>query len=342
MKKELKYNIILAIVLIVMNLLWNNLSSNKDSYYQFRYPFFILTFTFNICFYGIYALNYLFFAPKLLAKKKLFLYVFSFVVMIFIFAGARFLLEEIIYFNLTGHHNYGFNDTLFNRYMFDSFYYTLRACLYSSIVYLLFQFIKNKDKIHQLEIENKQAQLLALKSQISPHFLFNTLNSFYSELFDTKPETANDILKLSELLRYVTYESTEDFMPLNKEITFIKDYLYFYKKRYETNFYVNFKIVGKVSNQQIPSLLLINFVENLCKHGIINDTNNPAEIRILIGKEDIQIKTSNKINSGDRYMDSGIGTVNIQKRLDVLFPNNYSLDITKTDTQYNSYLKIPL
>jgi len=342
MNKELKVNIILAIVLMVMDILWKMITpySEGDSYFQ--YPFYFLYLTFNICFFGIYILNYLTFAPKFLGTNRFFYYGISFVFMIFLFAGVRFVLEEIIYFNLTGHHNYGFHEGLFGRYMFDSFYYVLRACLYSSMVFLLFRFINNKDKIHRLEIENKQAQLVTLKSQMSPHFLFNTLNSFYSELYDTRPETAKDILKLSQLLRYVTYESEADFIPVNKEVTFIKDYLYFFKKRYETEFYVNLQIHGKLNNQEIPSLILIHFVENLCKHGVINDASNPAEIIITLGDDFLEIKTKNKINTSEKHTNSGIGSINIQKRLEVLFKDAYILESEENNMEYRSLLKIPV
>ncbi|MEE9363668.1 MAG: histidine kinase [Cellulophaga sp.] len=342
MSKELKYNIILVTILVVMDFLWKMMTLHKDADYQFEHPFYILNITFFICFYGIYTLNYLVFAPKYLGKNKFLWYGVAFVFMIFLFAGVRFVLEEVIFFKITGFHNYGFNDTLFSRYMFDSFYYVLRACLYSSIVFLLFRFIKNKDRIHQLEIENGQAQLTMLKSQLGPHFLFNTLNSFYSELYDTKPETAKDIMKLSQLLWYVTYESEADFMPLNKEITFIKDYLYFFKKRYETNFYVDFKIHGDVGTQQIPSLVLIHFVENLCKHGVINDPDNPAGISITLQDNSLTIKTRNAINMAEKYMDSGIGSINIQKRLNVLLKGEYELKSEENDGMYTSFLKISI
>lgn len=341
--KEFKYNFIIAIVLITMDLLWNEITQNKYSTYQFKFPYVFLEFTSNFCFYGIYAVNYLVFAPRFLVKKKLLLYGISFLGMILLFAGTRYLLEEIILFHFTGLHNYNLeNPRIVSVYLFDSFYYTLRFCLYSSIVYLLFRFNENKDKLHTLSLEHQKAQLTTLKSQISPHFLFNTLNNFYVELYDEKPETANDILKLSHLLRYVTYEAAQDFMPLEKELVFINDYLHFFKRRYEDNFHVELQIHGTIKDQKVPSLILIHFIENVCKHGIINDKNRIAKIKITIQNNQLEVITTNHINTSEKYMDSGIGTDNIEKRLKVLFKNNYTLEYQKNDAIFKTVLKLPI
>jgi LytS/YehU family sensor histidine kinase len=263
--------------------------------------------------------------------------------MILLFAACRYVLEEIIYFKFTGFHNYFIESPRFlYGYLFDSFYYTFRFCLYSGIVYLLFRHIENKDKLYQLNIKHEQAQLLALKSQISPHFLFNTLNNFYEELYDEKPKTAKDILKLSNLLRYVTYEASEDFMPLEKEVNFIKDYLYFFRRRYEANFYVDLTVKGKLENQEIPSLILIHLVENVCKHGIINDKNRAAKISINIKNNELEVSTENYINTSEKHMESGIGADNIKKRLDVIYKGNYTLEYKTNATIFKTYLKLPL
>jgi len=341
--KELKYNIFIITTLFLIDFVWDEIVQNKDAQYHLKDPYIILQFTSMVSMIGVYALNYIVFAPRFLAKKKYLHYFFSFLLMIFLFAVTRYLLEEIIFFHFTGLHNYNVEATHFLRgYLFDAFYYTFRFSLYSSIVYLLFRHIENKDKILALNIQHQEAKMMALKSQISPHFLFNTLNSFYSELFDEKPETAKDILKLSELLRYVTYEATQNYMPLQKELDFIQDYLYFYKKRYEDNYFVQLTIDGNVANQQIPSLILIHFVENVSKHGIINDKNNPAKIVIKVTDKFLEISTQNKMNASEKYESKGIGTQNIKKRLTVLFDGNFQLSNSTENNIFKAYLKMPL
>ena len=341
--KELKYNIIIITTLFLIDFVWDEIIQNKDAQYHLKSPYIILQFTSMLSMIVVYVLNYLVFTPWFLAKKKYLHYFFSFLLMILIFAVTRYTLEEIIFFHFTGLHNYNIEgkDLIIN-YLFDSFYYTFRFSLYSSVVYLLFRYIENKDKILALNTQHQEAKMMALKSQISPHFLFNTLNSFYSELFDEKPETAKDILKLSQLLRYVTYEATQNYMPLQKEIDFIQDYLYFYKKRYEDNYFVALTIDGKVANQQIPSLILIHFVENVSKHGIINDPNHPAKININITEDALEISTQNKINISEKYESKGIGTQNIKNRLTVLFNDKFQFNTSKENNIFKTYLKMPL
>jgi LytS/YehU family sensor histidine kinase len=209
-------------------------------------------------------------------------------------------------------------------------------------VFLVLQYNENKDKLFQLKLEHSKGELSFLKSQISPHFLFNTLNTFYSELIDKQPNTAKDIHRLSELLRYVTYESSQDYMPLQKELKFIEDYMYFYKIRYEDQLFVNFNISGEIGAKQVPSLILIHFVENLFKHGIVNDEANPAEISIIIEADSLSLQTKNKVILSDKYMDSGVGAENVARRLKAIFDDNYDVKYTTEYGQFQSYVKLPL
>ena len=338
--KELTYNIFVIITLVLIDFVWDIFISNKPIHISYA---FLLTITFSISFFSVYILNYYYFLPKLLGTKKYELFVLSIILMILAFAGIRFLLEEVLLLYFFNFHNYNLQqDDILFVYLTDSFIYAFKACLYSTIVYLLLKYDENKNKLHRLNEEHQRAQLAILKSQISPHFLFNTLNNFYVELYDDKPETANDILKLSQLLRYVTYETSDDFVLLEKEIQFIKDYLYFFKRRYEDNFHVSLSINGSTKNHKVPSLILIHFIENVCKHGIINNEKYPAKIGIIIKDDIIEVITENKINTSEKYMESGIGTANIQKRLDVIFKNNFILKYKENNTIFKTHLKFPL
>ena len=202
--------------------------------------------------------------------------------------------------------------------------------------------LKNKDKIHQLQLEHQKAELGALKMQLEPHFLFNTLNVFYTELVETQPETAKGIHKLSELLRHLTYEGQKDYIQLKKELKFINDYIFFYKKRFENNLYLDFNIDGEIDQQEVPSLVLIHFIENIFKHGITNDKNNPAKISIKIESNRLTLETKNKVSTVKNYSSKGIGRENLKKRLHLIFQDNYSFTHHETDNFYSSYFKIPL
>ena len=346
LSKELKYNIVFGLLLILIGQTWeysNDLIFNQGRSNWFQPGAIILFITYNIAYFSVYVLNYLVFAPRFLKQNKIIQYLLSFVIMVLCFAAIRFFLEEILILELFDFHNYNLNrPNIVAIYLTDSTLYATRPCLFSSLMFLFFRFTQNKSRIHQLELKHQEAQMSMLRSQISPHFLFNTLNGFYSDLYDKQPETAGDILKLSNLLRYVTYDAKDNYMPLEKEIAFIEDYLYFYKRRYEDELYVDLSIKGHIGNQKVPSLMLIHFVENLCKHGIINDSEKPAIININVTNNSLEIVTKNEINPSENYMDKGIGTTNIEKRLVLFFDKNFTLNTEQKDDTYHTYLKIPL
>lgn len=348
MNKELKYNLIIGTLLVLIGETWNLsvdmlFDSSGKRWENINAGGILFFLTFNIAYFSVYVLNYRVFAPRFLRLDKIPQFFLAFIAMVLCFASVRFFLEEVLTEYYFGVHNYYLErPNIVAIYLTDSAGYTMRPILFSSMVYLFFRHREKTELLHELKVQHQEAQMSMLQSQIGPHFLFNTLNGFYSDLYDKNPEAANGILKLSQLLRYVTYEVKEDFMPLEKELKFLEDYLYFYKKRYENHFYVDLQINGEVGKQRIPSLILIHFVENVCKHGVIDDAKRPAKIQINIHKSYLEITTENNINSSEKYMDKGIGTENIKSRLDVLFKDDYELLYQSEDPVFKTYLKMPL
>ena len=342
-KKHWKYHVILGVALILLEWLEDyTINGMKGLMTNFSGEYQGLLITFYLCSVAIYFLNFFVIAPKLLSKKRLIPFIIAVFGMILLFAGLRYLTQEVILFEITGEHNYYNNSRRLIYYVFDNSYYAIKPILYSTIVFLVLRYNENKDKIFQLQLERNKSEISFLKSQISPHFLFNTLNTFYSELIDKQPNTAKDIHRLSELLRYVTYESTQDFMSLRQELKFIEDYMYFYKIRFEDQLFVDFKVDGEIGVKQVPSLVLIHFVENVFKHGIVNDEANPAAISISIKATYLELKTKNKIVSSDKYMDAGVGADNVQKRLKAIFKDQFEVNYTNENGQFEAYLKLPL
>ncbi|MFY0604807.1 MAG: histidine kinase [Flavobacteriaceae bacterium] len=277
-----------------------------------------------------------------MARKSLVFFIIGQISLFFIFAGIRYFLEEIVVYSIGGYHNYHESRRVFWYYVFDNSYYSLQIILFSTFIYLLLQYQKNNNKIHELQLEHQKAEMGALKMQLEPHFLFNTLNVFYTELIETQPETAKGIHKLSDLLRHLTYDAQKDYIPLKKELQFINDYIFFYKKRFENNLYLNFNVKGDVDDQEIPSLILIHFVENIFKHGITNDKNNPVKITIEVANNTLILETQNKVSSVKNYSSNGIGRKNLQKRLHLIYKDKYDFTHKQADNFYISYLKIPL
>lgn len=342
LKNTFKYHLLLAIIIVGMHIFdeYNKMGA-KVFYNELALGISYLT-TFNIAFFGTYIFNYKIVCPTTLAKKKIPQFIMGLISLFFVFAGIRYFMEEVVMYTITGFHNYSDRTRKFWYYIFDNAYYALKAGLFSSFMYFLFSYLRSTSKIHQLQLVHQKAKLDVLKTQLEPHFLFNTLNVFYSELAETQPKTAKSIHKLSELLRYLTYDAKTDFMPLQKEIKFIKDYIYFYEKRFENNMFLNLTIIGEVEQQKIPTLVLIHFVENIFKHGIINDKNNPARITIKIQEHFLELETFNKIANVKNYSSKGIGKENLYKRLKILFENNFTFTTKEENNSYVTYLKISL
>ncbi len=342
-KHRWRYHIILSTLIIIMDLYGDYIYKNKSSWAEyFDYPIYLFGITMYIAFFSIYVLNYKVLCPLTLSRKHIVKFSIGIIALAFLFAGIRYLLEEVMLYAITGRHNYAERTRHFGYYVFDNSYYASKSLLFSTAMYLFFRFIDNKDTLHQLKIENKKSELQLLKSQLSPHFLFNTLNSFYSELIESQPKTAADIHRLSDLLRFVTYEAQYDNIRLDKDLKFIEDYIYFFQKRYEDNLSVNYEVNGVVSDQEVPAMLLIHFVENVFKHGIVNDISSPATITISVLPEALEINTKNKVTTSEHYAASGIGYTSIQKRLRALFKNNFTLHKTEEKPYFQAYLKIPL
>lgn len=195
----------------------------------------------------------------------------------------------------------------------------------------------------ELEKENIKNELAFLRNQISPHFLMNTLNNIHSLVnFDTK-EAQSSIAKLSVLMRHLLYESDATPTTLVKEINFIKSYIELMKLRFSDEIDVQFNLPEHLPDITIPSLLFTNILENAFKHGISYDEKSFVHINLIIHKNELQFNISNSFHQKKKTTEqSGIGIENTEKRLKLLFKNNYTFTHTEQNKIYNSIIKIPI
>lgn len=342
-KKKWKYHVGLWFAVIVIGLITD---FGTGGWSAISYTFSLEGLRIDGVFYTssviIYWANFKYICPRYLSKRRSLFFLISFFALLLLFATVRYTLDEILFKFLLGTNNYRDGYRAFDYYFFDNIHYAVRSILYSSVMFLVFRFIEARNQISELKLNHKKAELSFLKSQISPHFLFNTLNTFYSELIESHPNTARDIHRLSGLLRFVTYESGEEFIELRKEISFIRDYIYFYEKRFESELSLVFKIEGDVRNQTIASLAFMHFIENVFKHGVLNDQEDPASIVIGIDEQMICMTTRNKVEKSIKYMDSGIGMENLIRRLDSIYGENYKLESVAEDQYFRAFLQIPV
>ena len=203
----------------------------------------------------------------------------------------------------------------------------------------------NIRQTQQLSKEKLEAELKLLKSQIHPHFLFNTLNNLYALALDNSEKSADGILKLSDLLHYMLYDCNASVVSLDKEVQLIEDYISLETLRYSDRLKVDFNITGKSRKKLVPPMIILPFVENAFKHGTSKHLQK-ALITIDLDVEDERMKlyVSNskpavKQNEGSGYTE-GIGLKNVKRRLDLLYEASYQLSIDDQENTFTIKLEI--
>ncbi len=211
--------------------------------------------------------------------------------------------------------------------------------------YFISTSIRSEKQRREERMEALTSELQFLKSQVSPHFLFNILNSF-TYLARTKSEILEAaLLKLSSLLRYMIYETNDTTTQLSKEINYLHDYIELQKLRYhDLTINTNLNVTDKAVN--IAPMLLIPFVENAFKHATLSDNQNGfIQISLQICNQRLIFFVANTYDGASAHSlekDSGIGLINVTKRLDLLYANSYSLSIERQEKVFTVSLEIPL
>lgn len=212
----------------------------------------------------------------------------------------------------------------------------------SSLTKFAVDWFGNERIQRNLESEKKEMELQFLKSQLNPHFLFNSLNNIYSLAYQKSDKTADAILKLSEIMRYMIYESNDSWVSLSKEIEYVQSYIELQKLRFRDGAAVELSLNGEIDNQQIVPLILISFVENAFKHGVANDPKDPIKINIIANQKILHFSVTNKKNKHNKDEVGGVGLNNVERRLQLLYPERYKLNIVNSATHYTSELMLDL
>ncbi len=210
---------------------------------------------------------------------------------------------------------------------------------------------KNQKRTRQLERRNYETELAFLRSQIQPHFFFNTLNNLYSLTLDKSDLAPETVLKLSELMSYVIYDGKQKKVHVSKEVGYIQNYLDLERLRFGDKLNTEFRISGDINDQQITPLILLPFIENSFKHGA-GDGMKVIDINILLAVEEHQLtftvrnKKSNQIHTkaSDPYRHighNGVGVENIKRRLKLIYGDEYQLNLKDEQDRYTVTLRIP-
>jgi hypothetical protein len=211
------------------------------------------------------------------------------------------------------------------------------------IVFVLSMLLKTRRLWEQARIEKQITELSYLKLQVNPHFLFNTLNSIYSLALDKSDKTPEAIVKLSELMRYVTGEVNDDFVSLSKEIQYIKNYIDLQRIRLEDTATIEFTIHGDCNNDKIAPLLLIPFIENAFKFGVNPEAVSLVKVNLSVESHRLNLLVFNKkVRHNSAAIGSKSGLNNVMKRLDLIYPGLHTLSIGDTDHDYTVELNLQL
>lgn len=203
---------------------------------------------------------------------------------------------------------------------------------------------KEKEQQLTLEFTKKitEMELQLLKSQLNPHFYFNTLNNLYGLAMIAPKKAPDAILKLSDIMEYVIYDCRNDKVPLGKELKFLQSYIELEKLRYDENARISIEVSGRPDNRSISPMLLIQFVENGFKHGIEKEKSNSyLRIHIHVNNGSLQYESVNSINGGNGKS-GGVGLTNVKKRLDLLYPQKHELQVMRGDHEYRVKLQLTL
>ena len=212
---------------------------------------------------------------------------------------------------------------------------------------LIKQRSEEKRRLDELEKEKTAAELNFLKAQIHPHFLLNTLNNIYALTLKNSDKSSESVLKLSEMLTYVLYRCNEKYVLLKDEIRLLENYMALEKLRYGPDLKITFDKDIKDNPIQIAPLILLSIVENAFKHGVSSALTEPlVNMNIMATKDILTFRVFNTKSSESQEdltdYTKGIGSSNVKKQLDLIYPKNYELKVEETDTTYKVNLEINL
>jgi len=297
---------------------------------------------FGIVNIGLFYLNLLYILPRFLDNRKYLVFAFSILSAILLSGLLKYGLAKIFDQVVLVHGPAKQYYRSFQEYYWGSVLTSTFFVFISTAVKFATDWFLNEKIKKDLEKDKLTAELAFLKSQINPHFLFNSLNNIYSLAYQGSDKTPAAILKLSEIMRYMLQESNEVKVELSQELRYLNNYIELQKLRFKNEAYVNLSIAGEGTHQYIAPLILIAFVENAFKHGLATEADNPIKIVVVITNGHLQFDIWNKKSTQNKDTTSGIGLNNVKRRLDLLYPGKYKLNIENTKNFYSSELSLDL
>jgi two-component system LytT family sensor kinase len=336
-KWHLNKNLALAIHIVVwaaiLMLPFIFTSENEGTRDKDSLAFRNLDHTTNFLWLGMFYLNAGILIPHFFYKKKYVWYVGSVLISFLIIMG----LHGILFFLFVPKHH--FHLLTSSKHNSLPFLFTILVSMAYKVIYDRF---RNESEAAALQRENLKTELAFLRSQISPHFLFNVLNNIVAMVRLKSEELEPTIMKLSSLLQYMLYDSDDEKVLLKNEIDSLQDYIDLQKLRFTSKLNLQVHLNVKEEWHSIEPMLLIPFVENAFKHGNALSEDPAIIIDLEVTNDELDFTVKNKYTNTETAKDktSGIGLTNVKRRLELLYPKTHQLDIEDSDGWYKVHLKL--
>ncbi len=288
-----------------------------------------------------FYLNYYVLIPKFYFTKKIWLYaallLATYVVMV--------AIPDFIFPNFHPAHGFGHGRPPMHPPPPSFFWLPQGSSFFQFLLVLSLSFLlRINNQLLALNHEKLKAEVSYLKAQINPHFLFNTLNSIYALTLDKSDAAPDAVIRLSNMMRYVVTESTNDFVSLEKEINYITDYIDMQRLRISGQSHLEYAVEGNVKGKSIAPLVVIPFIENAFKYGVNTEENWEIIIHIDISGSDFKLRAKNKKVKisfpEDHITEQGIE--NTSKRLEFIYPGKHELELNDREDSFEVNLKINL
>lgn len=302
-------------------------------YFQFIV---FMPFSAALVYFNIYVL-----IPVLIYRKRWAYYIFSLVLALLLTSLIDQLLKKMyVHF---GSAVFGYTSDLNFKNIFTEAIGLFYLTGFTTGIKLTKDWMRDQKLMKEMEKQYLETELNFLKTQIHPHFFFNTLNNLYSLTLKKSDLAPEVVLKLSALMSYMLYESNAAKVSLAREITYLQNYLDLEKLRFGQRLTVLFEMEGQMEEVYIPPMILILFVENCFKHGVRNNVNHvQIDISLRMEGEFLVFQVKNPVGNHGASGNEGIGLKNAKRRLDLLYGKNYQLDISEKDDHFFVFLKMPV
>lgn len=301
----------------------------------------------------LFYINYLYLIEKLLFNKQFLAYICVNIVLIALLVGIQTVVMDFIFsspYNNTPppmadrgggprKHKPPFGMRFFTDYLLIVFVIGL-----SVAIRMTARWYRDSINLEKVKSTQLEADLRNLRSQLNPHFLFNTLNNIYSLIMIDQHKAQDSVHRLSNLLRYVLYDNDRKFVSIDKELEFTRNYIDLMKLRLSSNIHLKVLIENKDSKDMIASLMFMTLIENAFKHGLSTREDSFIDIKILVEKEKgVLCTVENSISESETNVEvrnSGIGLANLTKRLELIYPNNHEFIVERRSKSFFVLLRI--